>query len=113
MITYSQRHPRRPARAFSDSDKDNDMSKLLENAPGRKALLMGNEALVRGAYEAGLNFACSYPGTPSSEVGTLLFKLQAKAPFRMEFGANDKVSVEAEFVFERSSGQRLENLFAH
>lgn len=56
---------------------------------------MGNEALVRGAYEAGLNFACSYPGTPSSEVGTLLFKLQARAPFRMEFGANEKVSMEA------------------
>ncbi|MBO4316722.1 MAG: indolepyruvate ferredoxin oxidoreductase subunit alpha [Mailhella sp.] len=70
------------------------MSNLLENAPGKKALLMGNEALVRGAIEAGLNFACSYPGTPSSEVPTLLFGLQAKAPFRMEFGANEKVSME-------------------
>ena len=38
------------------------MSDLLEIAPGKKVLLMGNEALVRGAYEAGLNFACSYPG---------------------------------------------------
>ena len=34
------------------------MSKLLEDAPGKRLLLMGNEALVRGAYEAGLNFAC-------------------------------------------------------
>lgn len=71
------------------------MSKLLEDAPGKKALLMGNEALVRGAYEAGLNYACCYPGTPSSEVSTLLFQLQDRAPFRMEFGANEKVSVEA------------------
>ncbi len=71
------------------------MSVLLENAPGKKALLMGNEALVRGAYEAGLNFACSYPGTPSSEVSTILFQLQAKAPFVMEFGANEKVAMEA------------------
>lgn len=71
------------------------MSKLLEDAPGKKVLLMGNEALVRGAYEAGLNFACCYPGTPSSEVTTLLFSLQEQAPFRMEFGANEKVSVEA------------------
>lgn len=71
------------------------MSKLLEDAPGKKALLMGNEALVRGAYEAGLNFACCYPGTPSSEVTTLLFSLQEQAPFRMEFGANEKVAVEA------------------
>lgn len=71
------------------------MSVLLENAPGKKTLLMGNEALVRGAYEAGLNFACSYPGTPSSEVSTILFQLQAKAPFSMEFGANEKVAMEA------------------
>ena len=70
------------------------MSNLLENAPGKKALLMGNEALVRGAIEAGLNFACSYPGTPSSEVPTLLFGLQAKGSFRMEFGANEKVAME-------------------
>lgn len=71
------------------------MSKLLEDAPGKRLLLMGNEALVRGAYEAGLNFACCYPGTPSSEVTTLLFSLQREAPFRMEFGANEKVSLEA------------------
>lgn len=71
------------------------MSKLLEDAPGKKALLMGNEGLVRGALEAGLNYACCYPGTPSSEVSTLLFGLQEKAPFAMEFGANEKVSVEA------------------
>ncbi len=71
------------------------MSQLLENAPGKRALLMGNEALVRGAYEAGLNYACSYPGTPSSEVSTLLFNLQDKAPFRMEFGTNEKVAMEA------------------
>ncbi len=71
------------------------MSKLLEDAPGKRLLLMGNEALVRGAYEAGLNFACCYPGTPSSEVTTLLFSLQQEAPFRMEFGANEKVSLEA------------------
>ncbi|MCH5276417.1 MAG: indolepyruvate ferredoxin oxidoreductase subunit alpha [Desulfovibrionaceae bacterium] len=71
------------------------MNHLLEDAPGKRLLLMGNEALVRGAYEAGLNFACSYPGTPSSEVSTLLFSLQREAPFRMEFGANEKVSLEA------------------
>lgn len=71
------------------------MSILLEDAPGKKALLMGNEALVRGAYEAGLNFACSYPGTPSSEVSSLLFGLQDKAKFRMEFATNEKVAMEA------------------
>ena len=71
------------------------MSELLEDAPGKTALLMGNEALVRGALEAGLNFACSYPGTPSSEVSNLLFNLQSKADFTMEFGINEKVAMEA------------------
>ena len=42
------------------------MSVLLEREIGKKALLMGNEALVRGAYEAGLDYASCYPGTPSS-----------------------------------------------
>ena len=29
-----------------------------------KKLMTGNEALVRGAWEAGVNFASAYPGTP-------------------------------------------------
>ena len=35
------------------------------------------------------------------------------ADHRERLSINDKVSAEAEFVFETSSGQRLENLFAH
>ena len=49
------------------------MSVLLEREIGKKALLMGNEALVRGAYEAGLDYASCYPGTPSSELSNLLY----------------------------------------
>lgn len=71
------------------------MSTLLSGKPGEKALLMGNEALVRGAFEAGLDFASCYPGTPSSEVSTLLFGLQKKADFYMEFATNEKVATEA------------------
>lgn len=33
-----------------------------------KMLLTGNEAIARGAYEAGVKFASAYPGTPSSEI---------------------------------------------
>ncbi len=33
-----------------------------------KALLSGNEAIARGAYEAGIEIATGYPGTPSSEI---------------------------------------------
>jgi indolepyruvate ferredoxin oxidoreductase alpha subunit len=33
-----------------------------------KVLLSGNEAIARGAYEAGIQIAAGYPGTPSSEI---------------------------------------------
>ena len=43
------------------------MSKLLRPA-NREVLFMGNEAIARGALEAGVSVASGYPGTPSSEV---------------------------------------------
>jgi indolepyruvate ferredoxin oxidoreductase alpha subunit len=70
------------------------MSELLINEPGRKALLLGNEGLVRGALEAGLAFASSYPGTPSSEVPNNLFALKEKAGLYMKFATNEKVAME-------------------
>ena len=33
-----------------------------------KLLMTGNEAIARGAYEAGVKFASAYPGTPSTEI---------------------------------------------
>ena len=33
-----------------------------------KKLLTGNEAIARGAYEAGCSVATAYPGTPSTEI---------------------------------------------
>ena len=41
---------------------------LVEGGPGHYELLLGNEAAVRGALEAGVGLAASYPGTPSSEM---------------------------------------------
>ena len=43
------------------------MNKLL-SAANKEVLFMGNEAIARGALEAGVNVAAAYPGTPSSEV---------------------------------------------
>lgn len=34
----------------------------------KKAILSGNAAIARGAWEAGVRFACAYPGTPSTEI---------------------------------------------
>ena len=44
------------------------MHALLSGKAGDRMLLLGNEAIVRGALEAGVAFATAYPGTPSSEV---------------------------------------------
>ena len=33
-----------------------------------KKLMLGNEAVARGAYEAGVSVVSSYPGTPSTEI---------------------------------------------
>lgn len=33
-----------------------------------KKFLTGNEAVARGAYEAGIAYATAYPGTPSTEI---------------------------------------------
>lgn len=45
--------------------------------------------------------------------GVLWRNNEWRADHRKRLSLNDKVSAEAEFVFETSSGQRLENLFAH
>lgn len=56
-----------------------------------KAILSGNEAVARGAYEAGLAFAAGYPGTPSTEI------LENIAPYKQiqaQWSPNEKVAFE-------------------
>ncbi len=68
------------------------MDKLLGNE-GR-LLLLGNEAIVRGLIEAGVGFASTYPGTPSSEVGGILEDIASEAGMYFEYSVNEKVAVE-------------------
>ena len=71
------------------------MHPLIKAAPGEKLLLLGNEAIVRGALEGGLRVGAAYPGTPSSEIGNLLFQLQRELPgLYFEFATNEKVAME-------------------
>ncbi|MBW2617921.1 MAG: indolepyruvate ferredoxin oxidoreductase subunit alpha [Deltaproteobacteria bacterium] len=70
------------------------MSEIVSGRPGEKLLLLGNEAIVRGALEAGLAFASSYPGTPSSEVPDTFFKIKDEAGFYFEYATNEKVAME-------------------
>jgi indolepyruvate ferredoxin oxidoreductase alpha subunit len=67
---------------------------LLADTPGQTHLLLGNEAIVRGAVEAGLQVATCYPGTPSSEVPDTLFRLSPDGKYTFEYSVNEKVALE-------------------
>jgi indolepyruvate ferredoxin oxidoreductase, alpha subunit len=58
-----------------------------------KILMTGNEAVARGAWEAGVKFASAYPGTPSTEILEELGSY--KDDVLAEWGANEKVAFEA------------------
>ena len=62
---------------------------------GEKVVLLGNEAIVRGALEAGVGFMATYPGTPSSEVGLTAARIAKTAGFYYEWSTNEKVALEA------------------
>ncbi len=62
---------------------------------GEKVILMGNEAIVRGALEAGVEFVSTYPGTPSSEIGNIFYRIGKNQNVYFEFSTNEKVALEA------------------
>ena len=59
-----------------------------------KQLMLGNEAVARGLYEAGCDFVSSYPGTPSTEITEAVAKYQE---VYAEWAPNEKVAMEAAF----------------
>lgn len=61
------------------------------NKPGDTVILSGNEALARGAYEAGVKVASAYPGTPSTEI---LENLCTYEGVYTEWAPNEKVALE-------------------
>jgi len=70
------------------------MHPILEDKPGKKMLVLGNEAIARAAVEAGISVAATYPGTPSSEIGNTLHKIARDAGMYFEFSTNEKVAFE-------------------
>jgi indolepyruvate ferredoxin oxidoreductase alpha subunit len=70
------------------------MHKLLTDKPGEKMLMLGNEAIARGAIEAGVAFATTYPGTPSSEISLNLFQISQQSDLYFEYSTNEKVALE-------------------
>lgn len=70
------------------------MHKLLTHRPGERMLLLGNEALARGAVEAGVAFTSTYPGTPSSELSLNFFQMSRESDLHFEYCTNEKVAME-------------------
>lgn len=59
-----------------------------------KKLMLGNEAVARGLYEAGCEFVSSYPGTPSTEITEAIAKYNE---VYAEWAPNEKVAMESAF----------------
>lgn len=57
-----------------------------------KKIMLGNEAVARGLYEAGVRFVSSYPGTPSTEISEFAAKYDE---IYAEWAPNEKVALEA------------------
>ncbi len=70
------------------------MHKLLTGNPGENMLLLGNEAIARGAIEAGVAVATTYPGTPSSEISLNFFQISRDSDLYFEYSTNEKVALE-------------------
>lgn len=56
-----------------------------------KKIMLGNEAIARGAYEAGVKVSSAYPGTPSTEISEFLAKYDE---VYTEWAPNEKVALE-------------------
>lgn len=73
------------------------MLSILLDEPGKRVLMMGNEAIARGAIEAGVKFCAAYPGSPSSEIIGTLARPEVAENFghHAEWSTNEIVALEA------------------
>jgi len=69
-----------------------------QDLPGARVILLGNEAIARGALEAGVQIVTGYPGTPSTEIVETLAILSKSYPhIYVEWSINEKVAFETAF----------------
>ena len=72
-----------------------------------KKMMTGNEAIARGAYEAGVHFASAYPGTPSTEI---LENIGKYKEIIAEWAPNEKVALEAVIGASIAGGRSLASM---
>jgi len=80
------------------------------DAPGERLFLLGNEAIARGAIEAGVQVAAAYPGTPSSEIMETLAGLAQQLGIYVEWSTNEKVAFEVAFAASLSGLRALASM---
>ena len=71
---------------------------IARDSPGEKGIVIGNEAIARGCFEAGVVIGSGYPGTPSTETLEALAKIAVMNPItrdlQVEWSINEKVGFE-------------------
>jgi len=75
-------------------------------------LLLANEAIARACLEAGVAVATTYPGTPSSEIGTVLEQISSESGMYFEYSTNEKVAMEVAAA-AAASGKRSFTFMKH
>jgi indolepyruvate ferredoxin oxidoreductase alpha subunit len=83
---------------------------ISSDAPGKRLLLLGNEAMARGAIEAGVQVAASYPGTPSSEIMGTLTTVAHDVGMYVEWSTNEKVAFEVSYGGSLSGARAMSSM---
>ncbi|NHI91415.1 MAG: hypothetical protein EAX96_02860 [Candidatus Lokiarchaeota archaeon] len=74
------------------------MKNLMLDSPGKRILVLGDEAIVRGGLEAGANFITTYPGAPASEVADTFRDIAKEMPdIYFEYSMNEAVATNVAF----------------
>jgi indolepyruvate ferredoxin oxidoreductase alpha subunit len=76
----------------------------LNGMTDNKRLMYGNEAVARGAYEAGVSFVAGYPGTPSTEI---VESATQYPDIEVRWSINEKVAVETAVGVSKGGGRAM------
>lgn len=75
-----------------------------------KKILLGDEAIVQGALEAGVDFVSGYPGCPSAEIGEEFLNIGGEYGVYAEWSVNEKVALESAIGASFSGLKSLVNM---
>lgn len=76
----------------------------------KKEILLGNDAIIKGALSAGVDFVSGYPGCPSAEIGDDFAKIAKEKNVYVEWSTNEKTALEAAIGASFSGLKSLVNM---